>query len=175
MGIGNFFTEIVEQERKPADNERLIFLSFDGVVHRLPEDGVPSSWDSGVLPLLGIRFFLAKPMQQILRVCETLNAKIILTTSWKSQGFNISEFNQVFKGLIIGQTSDKSSSGGEVGRREREIMAYLDEFCNDSPYAIIDANPNNFSSNDINLYLTDPAKCFTDNMADDVINSFEHQ
>lgn len=172
MTTDNPFIKSTEQVRRPTDNERLIFLEFDGVVHKLPEDGVPASWDSGVLPLLGIRFFRAKPMQQIIRVCETLDARIVLTSSWRNKGFQISDFNQVFKGLIIGQTPEKHGHSNDAGQREREIKAYLDEFCTNSPYAIIDNGPYKFSSTELNLYLTDPTVCFTDEMADAVIQSF---
>ncbi len=172
MSTDNPFINTTEQVRRPEANEPLIFLEFDGVVHPLPEDGIPASWDSGVLPLLGIRFFLAKPMQQLIRVCETVNAKIVLTTSWRNKGFQISDFNQVFKGLVIGQTPEKSGQLNTRGQREREINAYLEEYASGSPYAIIDSDPHNFSSDDLNLYLTDPKRRFTDEMADRVIQSF---
>lgn len=172
MSADNPFIQNSEQVRRPGDNEPLIFLAFDGVVHKLPEDGVPASWDSGVLPLLGIRFFQPKPMQQIFRVCDKVGAKIVLTTSWRNKGFQISDFNQVFRGLIIGKTPDKSGNLNERGLREREINAYLDEFAGDSPYAIIDTSASHFTSSDLNLYLTDPATGFTDELADQVIQSF---
>lgn len=172
MSTENPFITALDQVTGPEANEALLFLDFDGVLHPLPEDGIPSSWDSGVLPLLGIRFFLAKPMQQLIRVCESVNAKIVLTTSWRNKGFQISDFNQVFKGLVIGQTPERSGQLNTPGQREREIMSYLEEYASDSPYAIIDASADNFCSDDLNLYVTDPKIRFTDEMADRVIQSF---
>ena len=171
MSSDNPFIQASEQVRRPQANEPLIFLSFDGVVHKPLQDGVPSSWDSGVLPLLGIRFFLAKPMQQLFRVCDALNAKIVLTTSWRNRGFQISEFNQVFRGLIIGKTPDRSGNPGERGLREREINAYLEAYGEDSPYLIIDSEAKRFTSDDLPLFLTDPATCFSDEMAEQIIAS----
>ncbi|MDH5786115.1 MAG: HAD domain-containing protein [Chromatiales bacterium] len=166
----NPFSRESEQPARQDTSGPLIFLGFDGVVHKMPDGGLPSYWDSGVLPLLGIRFFLAKPMQQVFRICDAVGGRIVLTTSWRS-AFQISELNQVFRGQIVGKTPDRSGNMGEQGLREREINAYLDGCDEAVRYAIIDARADNFVSNDLNLFLTNPAKCITDELADQVIQS----
>ena len=98
-----------------------------------------------------------------------MGAKIVLTTSWRNSGFELSEFNQVFRGLVIGKTPDRSGSLGDAGLREREIQAYLQGCDEGQRYAIIDDKPHYFSGESSNLFLIDPAKRFTDEMADRVI------
>ena len=169
MRSDNPFIDLRKESGNSTSTGPLLFLSFDGVVHPHLQEGIPRSWDSGVLPLLGIRFFHPKPMQQIFRVCDALGAKIVLTTSWRHTGFELSEFNQVFRGLIIGKTPDRSGNLGDRGLREREIRAYLEGCDEGQRYAIIDDKPHYFSAETPNLFLVDPAKRFTDEMAERVI------
>jgi len=144
--------------------KRMLFLSLDGVVHPQPEARLPNSWDTGVLPLLGIRFFLARPMRRIITLCEELDIGIVITSSWRLAGFGMDEFNQVFKGLVIGLTPDLSSSNYQGAQREREIQAYLQGQEEGVAYAIVDSQRDDYSAAATNLYIADPKDLFSDEL-----------
>ena len=171
MSADNPFIKKPDQVRKPYPKEHLIFLDFDGVVHPRPEEGIPTSWEM-VIPLIGKKFFLVEPVRQVLRLCETLNAKVVLTTSWRNKGFHINDINTIFNDLIIGQTPEKFGRMNESGLREREINAFLDEFCDNNPYVIIDDKIHNFTDKTSNLYLTVPDTGLTEGIASEIIQSF---
>lgn len=144
---------------------RLLFLSLDGVVHKQPESALPKSWDDGVLPLLGIRFFLARPMRRIITLCEELDIGIVLTSSWRHAGFSLDEFNQVFKGLVVGKTRDLSGNNVQALRREREIHAYLEAHGEGASYAIVDSDATQFTAADLKLYIADSKELFSDELS----------
>lgn len=148
-----------------SSKKRLLFLSLDGVVHPQPQDKLPKSWDSGVLPILGIRFFLARPMRRIITLCEELHVGIVLTSSWRLAGFTQQEFNQVFKGLVVGMTPDLSGNNYQGPLREREILAYLEAHGEGASFATVDSRPDNFSTAELNLYLADPKGLFSDELS----------
>lgn len=153
--------------------KRLLFLSLDGVVHPQPETPLPKSWDDGVLPLLGIRFFLARPMRRIITLCEDLDIGIVLTSSWRHAGFSLEEFNQVFKGLVVGQTPDLSENNFHGPLREREIKAYLEAYDEGISFAVVDSQRDHFSTADLNLYITDPKGLFSDELSSEINRSLQ--
>lgn len=148
--------------------KRLLFLSLDGVVHPQPEEALPRSWDTGVLPLLGIRFFLARPMRRIITLCEDLNIGIVLTSTWRHAGFSLDEFNQVFKGLVVGLTPDLSNNNYQGPLREREIQAYLEAHGEGMTFVTVDSQDNNFTTVDLNLHIADPKALFSDDLASQI-------
>jgi hypothetical protein len=152
----------------PHHKQRLLFLSLDGVVHPQPQDKLPGFWDSGVLPLLGIRFFLARPMRRIITLCEALDIGIVLTSSWRHTGFTLAEFNQVFKGLVVGMTPDLSGNSFQGSLREREILAYLEAHGEGVAFATVDSRRDNFSREDLNLFIAEPKSLFSDELAAEI-------
>jgi hypothetical protein len=60
-----------------SPKNRLLFLSLDGVLHPQPEAPLPRSWGTGVLPILGVRFFLARPMRRIITLCWRLDVDTV--------------------------------------------------------------------------------------------------
>ncbi len=147
---------------------RLLFLSLDGVVHPQPEDALPKSWDTGVLPILGIRFFLARPMRRIITLCEALDIGIVLTSSWRLAGFSLNEFNQVFKGLVVGLTPDLSDNNFQGSLREREIQAYLQGHEEGISFAIVDSRRDRYSTEVTNLYIADAKDLFSDELSAEI-------
>jgi hypothetical protein len=145
--------------------KRLLFFSLDGVVHPQPEGSLPRSWDTGVLPLLGIRFFLARPMRRIITLCEELDIGIVLTSSWRLAGFSQQELNQVFKGLVVGLTPDLSGKNYQGPLREREILAYLEAHGEGLSFAIVDSSPDNFSTAELDLHIAAPKSMFSDELS----------
>jgi len=156
-----------------SPKRRLLFLSLDGVVHPQPQDKLPKSWDSGVLPILGIRFFLARPMRRIITLCEELDIGIVLTSSWRHAGFSLTEFNQVFKGLVVGMTPDLSGNNYQGPLREREVLAYLEAHGEGARFATVDSRPENFSSAELNLYIADPKGLFSDKLAAQIADTLQ--
>ncbi len=148
--------------------KRLLFLSLDGVVHPQPEDALPKSWDTGVLPILGIRFFLARPMRRIITLCEALDIGIVLTSSWRLAGFSLNEFNQVFKGLVVGLTPDLSDNNFQGSLREREIQAYLQGHEEGISFAIVDSRRDRYSTEVTNLYIADAKDLFSDELSAEI-------
>lgn len=148
--------------------KRILFLSLDGVVHPQPEASLPRSWDTGVLPLLGIRFFLARPMRRIITLCEEHEIGIVITSSWRLAGFGMNDFNQVFKGLVIGLTPDLSNNNYQGSLREREVQAYLQREEEGTIYAIVDSRRDRFSAATSNLYIAEPKELFSDGMVMDI-------
>lgn len=144
---------------------RWLFLALDGVVHPQPTDALPRAWDDGVLPLLGIRFFHARPMRRIITLCEEQDIGIVLSSSWRNAGFSLDEFNQVFKGLVIGKTPDLSGKNFQGPLREREVQAYLEAHGEGIAYAIVDSQPERFSAGTAHLYITDPKALFSDELS----------
>jgi hypothetical protein len=156
-----------------SQKQRLLFLSLDGVVHPQPEAALPKSWDIGVLPLLGIRFFLARPMRRIITLCEDLGIGIVLTSSWRHAGFTLEEFNQVFKGLVVGKTPDLSGNNFQGPLREREIQSYLEAYGEGIPFAIVDSRPEQFAMVESNLYIADPKALFSDELSEKISLSLQ--
>lgn len=155
------------------EKKRLLFLSLDGVVHPQPEEALPKSWDTGVLPLLGIRFFLARPMRRIITVCEELDIGIVLTSTWRHAGFSLEEFNQVFKGLVVGMTPDLSNNNYHGPLREREIQAYLEAHGEGVTFVTVDSQVDNFTTADLNLYIADPKALFSDELSAQIKNTLQ--
>ncbi len=155
------------------EKKRLLFLSLDGVVHPQPEEALPKSWDAGVLPLLGIRFFLARPMRRIITVCEELDIGIVLTSTWRHAGFSLEEFNQVFKGLVVGMTPDLSNNNYHGPLREREIQAYLEAHGEGVTFVTVDSQVDNFTTADLNLYIADPKALFSDELSAQIKNTLQ--
>jgi hypothetical protein len=151
-----------------SPKQRLLFLSLDGVVHPQPEAPLPRSWDTGVLPLLGIRFFLARPMRRIITLCEELDIGIVLTSSWRLAGFSQQELNQVFKGLVVGLTPDLSGKNYQGPLREREILAYLEAQGEGVSFATVDSSRANFSTAELNYYLAEPKGLFSDGLSAEI-------
>lgn len=158
-----------------SSKKRLLFLSLDGVVHPQPEAPLPRSWDTGVLPILGIRFFLARPMRRIITLCEALDVGIVLTSSWRLAGFTQQEFNQVFKGLVVGMTPDLSGASIKGPLREREIQAYLEAHGEGVVFATVDSRQDNFSTAELNLFIADPKGLFSDELATQLGRTFQGQ
>lgn len=153
--------------------QRLLFLSLDGVVHPQPEAALPKSWDDGVLPLLGIRFFLARPMRRIITLCEDLDIGIVLTSSWRHAGFSLEQFNQVFKGLVVGQTPDLSDNNFHGPLRDREIQAYLEAHGEGVSFGIVDSRRDHFSTADHLLHIADPKGLFSDEMSAEISRALQ--
>ena len=170
MTSNNPFIQNKEQIRKPTPNEALIFLDFDGVVHPRPKEAIPRSWDMIEL-YKNKMFFLDDPVRQVLRICESAKAKIVLTTSWRRLEFPLEKYNDIFAGNIIGQTEEKVGNLTEGGLREVEVLDYIQEHCCAQNYAIIDDKTHNFSPNlPEELFLTDPTVGVTSSQADTVIS-----
>lgn len=144
---------------------KLLFLALDGVVHPAPEGALPRSWDTGVLPLLGIRFFLARPMRRLITLCEERDIGIVLSSSWRLAGFSREEFNQVFKGLVVGLTPDLSGKSFNGPLREREVQAYLETLDEGVAYATVDSRREGYSAAWPNLFLAEPRGLFSDELA----------
>lgn len=156
----------MSNEQTAGHKKRILFLSLDGVVHPQPEAAPPNSWDTGVLPILGIRYFLARPMRCLITLCEKLDIGIVLTSSWRLAGFSLDEFNQVFKGLVVGLTPDLSGNNYRGALREREILAYLEPLGEGISFATVDSRRDNYSLSDLNLYIADPKSLFSDELAE---------
>lgn len=148
--------------------QRLLFLSLDGVVHPRPEEPLPRSWDTGVLPILGIRFFLARPMRRIITLCEECDIGIVLTSAWRHAGFSLDQFNQVFKGLVVGKTPDLSENNFQGPLRAREVQAYLDRCDEGTRYAIVDSRRDDYAATTPNLYIAEPKELFSDALSAEI-------
>jgi hypothetical protein len=157
--------------RKPLPGESILFLDFDGVVHPIRTEGVFANWNA-MAPLVGKAIFLPDLVARVLRICESANARIVITSAWRTQGWGFEPFNGIFAGNVIGQIPELLRRAGTPGHRELEVNAYLAEISRPINYAILDDKKENFFPDNPRLFLTNPETGITEDLEQQLIDFF---
>jgi hypothetical protein len=157
--------------RLPEADERLLFLDFDGVMHPDKSGKISTKWLE-MEPYIGHELFMKDKVALILKLCHELNARIVISSSWRIQGWGFKPFNKIFKNFVIGRTPELILKIGQQGNRQKEIETYLKENDLKNEYAIVDDKRINFLPDNEKVFFTDPESGITDSDARKIMAFF---
>ena len=123
--------------RAPKSGQFLLMLDFDGVTHPVPDASLPTDL-AGVDAGFGKQFFTSTPMAEVRALIETLDAGIVVISSWRLLPIPLVWFDRLFDGRVLGATEEADADVPRRTARETEIERWLQTFAPTNPFAILD-------------------------------------